>query len=335
MEEPMESIPLSPQPKPKPKAKRTSRASLEPLTIKVGITLEQSLESTSTKKRTSRASLEPPVPFSPSRLSSEAPEVVPGQPLPEPFVYMNYEEARKRASSEGSEELQPWEIKEKEKGKLVPTPQVVYDPENEHSSVRDVSYQEKPVPRHRTFRLLTVIIMVLVAFLLGGGIGGGVGGALLVNEKAKSRFVLLPWTMFETGTNSVICRAQLQPNTTSSAAPSTSTVIVDTAGCPLVNNSTYTTSSNTNFLKLCATEIVAPSGQNIDISNSVQSSFDSCLDSCGSTAGCVGASWVIFSALNPSRNSVCYLKNKTVVATAASVTGETVVSGFLESTIGM
>ncbi|PMD32410.1 hypothetical protein L207DRAFT_518764 [Hyaloscypha variabilis F] len=315
MEEPMESIPLSPQPKPKPKAKRTSRASLEPLTIKVGITLEQSLESTSTKKRTSRASLEPPVPFSPSRLSSEAPEVVPGQPLPEPFVYMNYEEARKRASSEGSEELQPWEIKEKEKGKLVPTPQVVYDPENEHSSVRDVSYQEKPVPRYRTFRLLTVIIMVIVAFLLGGGIGGGVGGALLVNEKAKSR-------------------AQLQPNTTSSAAPSTSTVIVDTAGCPLVNNSTYTT-SNTNFLKLCATEIVAPSGQNIDISNSVQSSFDSCLDSCGSTAGCVGASWVIFSALNPSRNSVCYLKNKTVVATAASVTGETVVSGFLESAIGM
>jgi hypothetical protein len=82
-------------------------------------------------------------------------------------------------------------------------------------------------------------------------------------------------------------------------------------------------------------EIVAPSEQNIDISNSVQSSFDSCLDSCGSTAGCVGASWVIFSALNPSRNSVCYLKNKTVVATAASITGETVVSGFLESAIGM
>jgi hypothetical protein len=53
---------------------------------------------------------------------------VPGQPLPEPFVYMNYDEARsKRASSEGSEDLKPWEVREKEKGKLVPTPQVVYD----------------------------------------------------------------------------------------------------------------------------------------------------------------------------------------------------------------
>jgi len=196
MEESSESIPLEPQPKPKvkAKAKRTSRASLEPLTINVGITLEQSTHST--KKRTSTASLEPPVPFSPSRISSEAPEVVPGQPLPEPFVYMNYEEARsKRASSEGSEDqdLKPWEIKEKEKGKLVPTPQVVYDPSNDdQSSVRVVSYQEKPAPRHRTFTLLTVVIMVLVAFLIGGGIGGGVGGALLVNEKAKSKFVPLP-----------------------------------------------------------------------------------------------------------------------------------------------
>ena len=133
----------------------------------------------------------------------------------------------------------------------------------------------------------------------------------------------------------MIFRVQTQPNTTTSAAPSTSTVIVDTAGCPLVNNSTYTSTSNTNFLKLCDTEIVAASGQNIDISNSVQSSFDACLNSCASTKGCVGASWVIFSALNPNRNSVCYLKSKTVVATAASVTGETVVSGFLESAIGM
>ncbi|KAE9372804.1 hypothetical protein N431DRAFT_409131 [Stipitochalara longipes BDJ] len=314
MEEPSESIPLEPQPKPKAKPKRLSRASLEPLTINVDITLEQSLHST---KRSSNGSLEPPVPFSPSRISSEAPEVVPGQPLPEPFVYMNYEEARsKRASSEESEDVKPWEIKEKEKGKLVPTPQVVYDPENEQSSVRDVSYQEKPAPRYRTFSLVTVIIMVIVAFFIGGGIGGGVGAAFVVKEKAASR-------------------VQPQPNTTTSATPSTSTVIVDTAGCPLVNNSTFTSTSNTNFLKLCATEIVAPTGQNIDLSNSIQSSFDSCLNSCASTTGCIGASWVIFSALEPSRNSVCFLKNKTGVATSASVTGETVVSGFLESTIGM
>jgi len=126
------------------------------------------------------------------------------------------------------------------------------------------------------------------------------------------------------------------PNATSSAAAATSTVIVDTAGCPLVNNSTYNaTGSGTSFLKLCATDIVAGTGQYIDMSNSVQSSFDACLDSCASTKGCVGASWVIFSPTAPSRNSVCFLKNATAVATAASVSGQTVVSGFLESAIGM
>ncbi|KAH8759170.1 hypothetical protein BGZ57DRAFT_618621 [Hyaloscypha finlandica] len=298
--EPSASIRLEPQ----PKAKRASRATLEPL----------SLEPAKNTRRTSSASLEPPIPFSPSRVSSEAPEVVPGQPLPEPFVYMTYEQARsKRASSEGSEDLKPWEVREKEKGKLVPTPQIAYD----ETSLEDISYQEKPVARRRTFGLLYVTIFVVIAFLIGGGIGGGVGGAVAASEKSKSS------TLQSSGT------------TTTSAAPSTSTVIVDTAGCPLVNNSTFTSTSKTNFLKLCATEIVAPTNQNIEISNSVQGSFDSCLNSCAATMGCVGASWVIFSPTNPSRNSACYLKNKTGVATAASVTGETVVSGFLASAIGM
>jgi hypothetical protein len=168
--EPSASIRLEPQPK--VKANRANRASLEPL----------SLGHNTKTKRASSASLEPPIPFSPSRVSSEAPEVVPGQPLPEPFVYMNYEEARsKRASSEESEDLKPWEVKEKEKGKLVPTPQIEYD----ESSLRDISYQEKPVPRRRTFGLLYVIMFVVIAFLIGGGIGGGVGGAIAANEKSK------------------------------------------------------------------------------------------------------------------------------------------------------
>lgn len=128
---------------------------------------------------------------------------------------------------------------------------------------------------------------------------------------------------------------QANPTTTASAGPATSTVIVDTAGCPLVNNSTYTSPSGTAFLKMCATEIEPASGQYIEISNSVQGSFNACLDSCASTTGCVGASWVIFSPTNPGRNSVCYLKNKTGVATAASAVGETVVSGFLASAVGM
>jgi hypothetical protein len=116
----------------------------------------------------------------PSRLSSEAPEVVPGQPQVENLVYINYEEGRyKRASSEDSHWLKPYDERERESKKLVPTPQIVYD---------QISYQGKPVRRRRTFGLVTTIIFVVVAFFIGGGIGGGVGGALAAKE--KSRYVL-------------------------------------------------------------------------------------------------------------------------------------------------
>ena len=98
---------------------------------------------------------------------------------------MTYEQARsKRASSEGSEDLKPWEVREREKGKLVPTPQIAYD----QTSLEDISYQEKPAPRRRTFGLLYVTIFVVIAFLVGGGIGGGVGGAVAASEKSKSRY---------------------------------------------------------------------------------------------------------------------------------------------------
>lgn len=69
-------------------------------------------------------------------------------------------------------------MREKEKGKLVPTPQIVYD---------QISYQEKPVPRRRTFGLLAVGVFVLIAFLVGGGVGGGVGA---VAARDKSRYVV-------------------------------------------------------------------------------------------------------------------------------------------------
>ena len=119
----------------------------------------------------------------PLRVSSEAPEVVPGQP--ENCVYINYEDGRyKRTSSEEASEdsyhLKPYDARERDGKKLVPTPQIIYD---------QISYQEKPVRRRRTFGLLTTIIFALVAFLIGGGIGGGVGGALAT--KAMSRYDLI------------------------------------------------------------------------------------------------------------------------------------------------
>lgn len=180
--------------------------------------------------------------------------------------------------------------------------------------------------RNRTFGFLTTLLLALAAFLVGGGIGGGVGGAIAVKNQAKISSL-----------ESSIASA---PTATITAPASVSTVILDPAGCPLVNNSTYnSTTPGYQFLRVCATEITAPPGTNsIDVSNSQQSTFESCLDACASynqnvqKGGCVGASWVIFSSTQPTRNSICFLKNATGVQTAASVGGQQVVSGFLQKT---
>lgn len=116
----------------------------------------------------------------PSRRSSEAPEVVPGQLDLHPFVYINYAERHKRAPSEDSQCDDASEDRSRESKGLVPTPQIEYD---------GISFDEKPVRQQRVFGLMTMVVLVLVAFFIGGGIGGGVGGALVAKE--KSRFVFL------------------------------------------------------------------------------------------------------------------------------------------------
>lgn len=178
--------------------------------------------------------------------------------------------------------------------------------------------------RYRSFGLITTFVLALAAFLIGGGIGGGVGGAIAAKNQAKIQSL-----------ESSIASA---PTATITAPASTSTVILDTAGCPLVNNSTYnSTTPGYEFLRLCAIDITTPAGSNsIDVSNSQQSTFESCLDACANynqnvqKGGCVGASWVIFSPTQPTQNSICFLKNATGVQTSASVDGQTVVSGFLQ-----
>jgi len=125
---------------------------------------------------------------------------------------------------------------------------------------------------------------------------------------------------------------------TSSAPPSTSTVILDQAGCPLVNNTTYNSITlGYTFLKQCGSNIVAQSGSGtLDFSSSVQSSFDSCLDACATynqnvnKGGCHGATWVIFDPITPAHNSVCFLKNATGVS-AAQAGGAIMASGFLQA----
>lgn len=105
------------------------------------------------------------------------------------------------------------------------------------------------------------------------------------------------------------------------------------AGCPLVNNSTYISQTGAEFLTICSTSILAePSGQNVDLSNSIQSSFDSCLNACAAANGCVGATWYMFHPTTPSYNSRCFLKNGTGQEVVASG-GLSVVSGYLKSAL--
>jgi hypothetical protein len=127
-------------------------------------------------------------------------------------------------------------------------------------------------------------------------------------------------------------------STTTSASPSTTTMIVDVAGCPNVNNTTYnSTVTPYTFLQACETDIEPASGQYIDVANKVESSFDACLDWCAqytansTTKGqCIAATWVIFSAADPGQNSKCFLKNSTGVAIPQS-SGQQLASGYLNN----
>jgi hypothetical protein len=131
---------------------------------------------------------------------------------------------------------------------------------------------------------------------------------------------------------SAIPRTSNNRSATSTAPQSQSTVIVDTAGCPLVDNTIYNaTTASVTFVKLCSTEILPAAGEEIDMANSVQSSFDSCLDACAAYKGCVAATWFIFSPTDPSQNSVCFLKNGMGVQTPSNSSGTSVVSGYLKT----
>lgn len=278
----------------------------------------------------------PPPPPQPSRISSEAPEVVPSQPQPpqqtaprEDFSngvpVSTYSEVDIKRSGGGSRHQKQVDTRETETRNYPLSPRV-YDweptPVTPTPRKLDVCEEEpykaaeRRIGRRRTFGLVTTVALVVVAFLLGGGIGGGVGGALLAQEKSKTP----------------------SPTSTTSSAPATATVILDQAGCPLVNNSTYLSPSTattpvTAFLKLCGTEIASPAGQSLDLANSTQPSFDACLDSCAGYRGCVGATWVLFSPGSPGRNSVCFLKSGVGVL-GKSPEGGTSCSGYLKAAVG-
>lgn len=66
------------------------------------------------------------------------------------------------------------------------------------------------------------------------------------------------------------------------------------------------------------------------MSNSVETSFDNCLNACAETEGCLGATWFIFSVANPKKNSVCYFKDGIGTANSTTGAGQQLASGVLQ-----
>ena len=66
------------------------------------------------------------------------------------------------------------------------TPGDLYDLSDLSSYGAQVAF-EPSVQSRRGYGLVTMIILVIVAFTVGGGIGGGVGGAIAASDKRKLR----------------------------------------------------------------------------------------------------------------------------------------------------
>lgn len=140
------------------------------------------------EKRNGNGRVTMPVPPRPSRISSEAPEVVPGQflditaPSPIPSVSSPTQAPLSPSGSQLSQfkgrrsPAQSWLSSFSDRGsrkgrqELIPTPQVIYE---------DAEPYQPKVHTRRVFGLVTTIILVVLAFCFGGGIGGGVATAVL------------------------------------------------------------------------------------------------------------------------------------------------------------
>lgn len=159
-----------------------------------------------------------PPPPQPSRISSEAPEVVPEQPQPPrqtlpredfsngvPVSTYGETDIKRNGGilSGGSRHQKQVDIRETETRNYpfppTPSPRVYdWEPIPTTPTPRKPELHEEPSHmgedrrrgRGRKFGLVTTVVLVAVAFLLGGGIGGGVGGALVAQEKSKCVFTL-------------------------------------------------------------------------------------------------------------------------------------------------
>jgi hypothetical protein len=115
----------------------------------------------------------------PSRISSEAPEVVSPADQEINLTVSTWAERYKRGGSQSQSQKQV-DDRETETKNYPHTPRPTYD-------IVPPNGVEEQNRRGKVCGLITTIVLVVVAFLIGGGIGGGVGGAIAVNN-AKSRY---------------------------------------------------------------------------------------------------------------------------------------------------
>ncbi|KAM3081343.1 hypothetical protein ACMFMG_004812 [Clarireedia jacksonii] len=174
------------------------------------------------------------------------------------------------------------------------------------------SRSSSPTKSKRNIGLIPLCLVAVTAFLVGGAIGGGIGS----------------WAGKHAGVSST---SNSKSTSTSPCNPSTTTMIIDSASCPLRNNETYITPAPAvQFLIACRTDITPSPGEDIELTNVTTRSLNDCMNTCATYnyGQCQAATWIQFSPTWPQMNSKCFLKANGGVPVATNSTGTIATSAY-------
>jgi len=159
------------------------------------------------------------------------------------------------------DELRDWPLKVEERAqimsasnvrKYVHEPRVVYEPEDKADADVRAGWKGR-----RTCSVVITALLCILAFMIGGGVGSGVTIGI-----ESSRLT--------TNSSKTISTTNTSPT---SSIPTLT--VVDAANCPLINNTHYISSTSAVFNQICGRDIPGS-----DTTNSTETSFSACLDSC-------------------------------------------------------
>ncbi|KAF7918647.1 hypothetical protein EAE99_008841 [Botrytis elliptica] len=243
----------------------------------------------------------------PLHISSEAPEVVPEEQSPylltSPDKYFVRSYSVRRASNHLISPLS-------KQCDNIPLQEVSFPPPKRAYDLA----RYLPAPKQKKkFGLVPIVFIAVVSFLIGGGIGGGIGG----------------WVGKHNNPSSKTSKSE-STGTLSGCAP-TVTEFVDSAGCPNINNTTYTTPvPSIEFRIACAIDLTSSPGEDIELTNVTTPTLNNCLQSCAqyNNGQCLAATWIQFSPNHPEMNSKCFFKANSGVRIPMNSTGTIATSGF-------